>query len=162
MDSNKYVSCMLKDTTFEKIELADLWIELMACDVHVSSHDLNGHEIRLICAPRQSDRFSYDGTPLDVFRQAVNNMRKRNGKDSLEEELEKKQSKVDAHLRVPFVRLGDDSRCTCGSREPLTTKGVVTFNQSWIDGAKTVDLKSDTVFSEFGQCPDCKQSYKIS
>ena len=153
---------MIYTEPFEKIELADLWMELIYSGVHVTAHDYDGLTIRLICKPRKSDRFSFDGKPLDVLRKAVNHIRKLNDQASLEDDLERIQETADKHMSVPYIELGKDAKCTCGSVSGLNIEGVKTYVKSWADGRLYIDRSTPTKISEYGQCPDCKQTYKIT
>lgn len=153
---------MLEDQTFEKIEIAEHVIELLykGCTVQAVAF---GQNVGLLVkrASTVPVMFEITAPPLDAYRAAVDHLREVEDSPSINEELEALDALSRRHMRVPFVELGEEARCTCGSTAGLLVEGVVTFKYSWLDGNKHVDYNIRTRWLEHGQCPDCKQTYLI-
>lgn len=156
--------------TFEKIEMAELILEIMSKD-------------NSLCFQR-SARFSQYGPPeileisanaeyptigkmsrngyLPALRFIVDKLRAERGEPSREETAAQAEKEDISHAESPPVAFGPGAACSCGSRKGLTFSTVVPAWVDWIGGkawthARTFHPQPGAI----GSCRDCGKSYRF-
>lgn len=146
----------MNDDTFEKIELAEHMLELGVKGCSVTLRPLNG-DYFIELDRNGVPLCSYDGNMLKGFRYCVDHLRRLEKSATLEEEREAMQVTADKHNNIPLAF----NQCTCGSHKKLQLDVTVVFEKCWLDGQVSPVWEIPQIFSKYGKCPDCKQTYRF-
>lgn len=161
----------MKMNTFEKMEMAELILEIIS-----KNHSLVIDRITQPESPELPDAltvFAYGENPttpkgsrfgfLSGLRFIVDNIRKERGEPSREETASEAQAEDITHAQSPAVELGPDAHCLCGSVKPLEVFVHAVRLYDWkTGGPKSLwMLAPESQPGQIGTCPDCGKAYRL-